>query len=395
MKIYLATTSQIKSSAVTKFLTDKSIPIEELITFDCSALALPEQPRNCGMTCAILRLNFMIEKLGLGLSTSSTNNNILCIAIENSIDGDFGPGPISDVCNIVMMRKTIKQFYYNETYMNIPKEYYTLMKEFLNQPKYDKIINGRYVYGFDKTFGSMLAEKNPNVDKNNWNTLFNGKDRSQVIIECLGSCFYKIECSKNNLDQVIENGPIYPNFPKPGIDFKYFYSFVSDYENYEILKNELFSRHENNLVNLVLPLGNRGLVFGFELGVDFRACIIPVQKVGKVPGEKVLISCEEEYGNDAFCISMDLFDKFYKTQFQNNIIRILIVDDLLATGNSIIATIKLIGQLSKKYGFKFVIYCSTVFKIDSLYESAKTAIATELTRYENCLVNSDFLDVIY
>lgn len=129
---------------------------------------------------------------------------------------------------------------------------------------------------------------------------------------------------------------IIEDFPKKGISFKDVTPLLSDSESYrECIK--LFCDQLKDLdVDLILGPEARGFLFGtsvaYELGVGF----VPVRKEGKLPSETEIIEYELEYGTDKLEIHKDAIKKGQK---------VAIVDDLLATGGTVEAIIKLIEKM--------------------------------------------------
>lgn len=129
---------------------------------------------------------------------------------------------------------------------------------------------------------------------------------------------------------------IIEDFPKKGISFKDVTPILSDPESYrECIK--LFCDELKDLdVDLILGPEARGFLFGtsvaYELGVGF----IPVRKEGKLPYETEVIKYDLEYGTDKLEIHRDAIKKGQK---------VAIIDDLLATGGTVEAIIKLIEKM--------------------------------------------------
>ena len=138
-----------------------------------------------------------------------------------------------------------------------------------------------------------------------------------------------------------------PVFPKPGIIYRDITTLLqnSDGLSYVIDHfSELFS--EQN-IDYVIGIESRGFIFGAPIAYKFGAGFVPVRKAGKLPAEIHSIEYELEYGSDKLEIHQDAIQPES---------RILIVDDLIATGGTAAATAELIHKLGcELIGFAFII----------------------------------------
>ena len=127
-----------------------------------------------------------------------------------------------------------------------------------------------------------------------------------------------------------------PDFPKPGIVFKDITTLTKDPEGFRAAVDAMAERYAEAGVDLVVGIESRGFVFGsavaYKLGVGF----VPARKSGKLPAQTVSAEYELEYGTDAIEIHRDAIGRGQ---------RILIVDDLLATGGTAAATANLVSGL--------------------------------------------------
>ena len=138
-----------------------------------------------------------------------------------------------------------------------------------------------------------------------------------------------------------------PDFPKPGVSFKDISTLIKDGEAFQEAIVMLVEAFRQEDVDLVVGVESRGFIFGapvaYELGVGF----VPVRKPGKLPAETVKVEYQLEYGTDALEIHKDAILPGQK---------VLIVDDVLATGGTMAATAQLIEKLGGRItGFAFVI----------------------------------------
>lgn len=126
------------------------------------------------------------------------------------------------------------------------------------------------------------------------------------------------------------------DFPKEGIIFRDITHLMNDGMAYKFATEQIVNFAKEKNIDLVVGPEARGFIFGcpvsYELGVGF----VPVRKPGKLPREVIEYEYNLEYGKNTLSIHKDSIKKGQK---------VLIVDDLLATGGTIVATIKLIEQL--------------------------------------------------
>src|SRR3984957_17528910 len=139
-----------------------------------------------------------------------------------------------------------------------------------------------------------------------------------------------------------------PNFPKPGILFYDITTLLKDRNGYATLVDAL-AAHYIGLedVDLVLGIEARGFIFGPALAYRLNAGFVPVRKPGKLPAETAKVSYELEYGSNGLEIHKDPIEKGQL---------VLIVDDLLATGGTAVATAQLAEGLGGQIaGLAFVV----------------------------------------
>jgi adenine phosphoribosyltransferase len=129
---------------------------------------------------------------------------------------------------------------------------------------------------------------------------------------------------------------IVPDYPKPGITFKDITPLMNDGEAYKYATDQIVSYAKDKQIDLIVGPEARGFIIGcpvaYSLGIGFA----PVRKEGKLPRETVKVSYGLEYGSDVLTIHKDAIQPGQ---------RVLITDDLLATGGTIDATIQLVEQL--------------------------------------------------
>ncbi|MFC1745284.1 adenine phosphoribosyltransferase [Candidatus Riflebacteria bacterium] len=138
-----------------------------------------------------------------------------------------------------------------------------------------------------------------------------------------------------------------PDFPKAGIIFKDITPLLQDKEAFRALIDEWVKINENKAIDLVVGPESRGFIFAPPLAYALNAGFIPVRKPGKLPFTTVKAEYALEYGTDAVHIHTDAIKKGQK---------ILLVDDLLATGGTAAACCELIKELGGELvGIQFLV----------------------------------------
>jgi adenine phosphoribosyltransferase len=138
-----------------------------------------------------------------------------------------------------------------------------------------------------------------------------------------------------------------PDFPKAGILFYDVTTLLQDREGFQMAVEAMAAPHLGQPVDLVVGIESRGFIFGSALADRLKTGFAPVRKAGKLPSRTRSASYSLEYGNDSLEIHEDA-----ATRGQ----RVLIVDDLLATGGTAAATVGLVKALGADVvGVQFLI----------------------------------------
>lgn len=138
-----------------------------------------------------------------------------------------------------------------------------------------------------------------------------------------------------------------PDFPKKGIIFKDITTLLKDRHAFRHVIDEIAGKFKGKKVDFVLSVEARGFIFGAAVAYKLGAGVVPVRKKGKLPFKTHVVTYDLEYGTDTLEIHQDAFRKGT---------RILIVDDLLATGGTTKAVVELVERMGGKVaGIAFVI----------------------------------------
>jgi adenine phosphoribosyltransferase len=127
-----------------------------------------------------------------------------------------------------------------------------------------------------------------------------------------------------------------PDFPKAGILFYDVTTLLRDPEGFKLSIDTLSEPYTGQGISLVVGIESRGFILGAAVADRLGAGFVPVRKVGKLPSTKIRVSYDLEYGTDSLEMHSDAIDKGQK---------VLVVDDLLATGGTARATVDLVRQL--------------------------------------------------
>jgi adenine phosphoribosyltransferase len=127
-----------------------------------------------------------------------------------------------------------------------------------------------------------------------------------------------------------------PDFPKPGILFYDVTTLLRDPDGFRLSIDTIATPFSNRGITLVVGIESRGFILGAAVADRIGAGFVPVRKPGKLPSASVRATYDLEYGSDSLEMHRDAIDQGQ---------RVLIVDDLLATGGTARATVDLVKQI--------------------------------------------------
>ena len=127
-----------------------------------------------------------------------------------------------------------------------------------------------------------------------------------------------------------------PNYPKPGIMFRDITTLLKDREGFAMVIDQLSDRYYNKKIDIIAGIEARGFIIGAALAVRMKLGFVPIRKKGKLPGPTVGVSYKLEYGEDHIEIHQDAIQKGE---------RVLLVDDLIATGGTALGAAELIRRI--------------------------------------------------
>jgi adenine phosphoribosyltransferase len=143
-----------------------------------------------------------------------------------------------------------------------------------------------------------------------------------------------------------------PDFPKPGILFKDITPVLADPKLFRSTIDYFAELHAGSHIDVVVGMESRGFLFGAPLAMDLSAAFVPARKPGKLPYDSIEVSYSLEYGTATLVMHSDAVRRGQK---------VLVVDDLLATGGTASATCKLVERLGGH-----VVACCFVIELDFL-----------------------------
>lgn len=129
-----------------------------------------------------------------------------------------------------------------------------------------------------------------------------------------------------------------PNYPKEGILFRDITTLIGNSEAFFDLINHFKTRYENQKIDYIVGLESRGFVFGSALAYALKVGFVPIRKKGKLPYKTISKSYALEYGEDSIEIHIDAFG-------EKKGARVVLIDDLIATGGTASAGVELIEAI--------------------------------------------------
>ncbi len=127
-----------------------------------------------------------------------------------------------------------------------------------------------------------------------------------------------------------------PDFPKPGILFYDITTLLKEPQGYRAVIDDLTARYRDGRISKVVGIESRGFILGAPLAYNLGSGFVPVRKSGKLPADVFEVKYNLEYGASSLAIHRDAVAMEE---------RVLVVDDLLATGGTAAATVDLLRKL--------------------------------------------------
>jgi len=347
IKVVIASQNAHKIQAVSNAFKDKFLDDNiQFIVYKTASL-IPEQPigKDVALKGAQNRLN--------GIEHDAILSDY-CIAIESYIEQSPSTASWYDV-GLILLRDASqpgKDMILLTKPTHIPHQFIQLAAQMSDATKITAA-------GYPVTIGQAIASSftDRTIDSHDWHSQpeFGGVSRHELLQEALFKALHVQEI--NELKHQIVT---YPDFPKPGILFSDFLPILSNAKTFGICIDLLASYYKTKNISAVVGLESRGFILGAALAHKLGIGFVPVRKPGKLPGPVFSVSYQKEYGSDTLVISQSALQKSQ---------RVLIIDDLIATGGSARAAIDLV-KLAGGVPVEFV----SLLQIKELAEMAKLSI---------------------
>ncbi|MBP6870290.1 adenine phosphoribosyltransferase [Candidatus Babeliales bacterium] len=213
--------------------------------------------------------------------------------------------------------------------------------------------------GYSMTVGSAIQQSfvDKIINPLDWHreVEFGGVSRQQILKDALFKVLHADEL--NFIKNLVVS---YPDFPKPGIIFANFLPILNNPQAFAMTIDLLVQRYKALNLNAVIGLESRGFILGAALAYELGVSFVPFRKPGKLPGPIYSVNYQKEYGFDTLVVSQDSLQPGQ---------RVIIIDDLIATGGSARAAIELV-HLTGAQPIEFV----SLLKVAALEEQAYLSI---------------------
>jgi adenine phosphoribosyltransferase len=302
----------------------------ELISCKSSS-SIPEQP--VGYECALRGARNRIASVSTDLIADAD----YVVSIENYIEPSARQEFWNDIGLVLIKHQRTNQERITLSPATlIPVEYVSAAQAKAGS---EGISADGYAVSIGQTIHDSFAPRV--IDPQDWHkeSEFGGISRQELLEQAIfkGLSFDAIEQLKTHINY-------YPDFPKPGILFADFLPILKDAQAFSLCIDLLAQRYKGRNIEVIVGLESRGFILGAALAHKLGVGFVPVRKPGKLPGATHAVTYKKEYGTDTLVIAQGAFKKDQ---------RVLIIDDLIATGGSARAAIELV-QLAGGNPVEFV-----------------------------------------
>lgn len=380
MKVVLASESPVKVSAVESVLPEGI----ELVCLGIENHHRTPQPLDDGgRACAELRLRDILNYLqdidekeeGKGKAEGLAISDLdAIIVMENYMSREYG-GRVFDI-GYVMIYWMQESLSYVELTEKVEIPDYNLFRVMMSSPcpglsKEEGGSDGpAYLKGVSRSYGELLHEQDDSIPANNWTgSIGNGqgdiRDRGELLSDALSRCLERLSMDQSFLSMIRGKFRYYSDFPEPGVNFMDWHDIFLDSSTSKSLIGYLSRKYADHTdskfgrIDYVLGLESRGYLLALPMAMSMGCGFIPLRKPGKLPDPKVRREYTKEYGKDILELRADLPPG-----------RVVIVDDVLATGGSLRAA----AELARDAGHT-VVDCVVVRDVPPLREKARSHLS--------------------
>jgi adenine phosphoribosyltransferase len=164
------------------------------------------------------------------------------------------------------------------------------------------------------------------------------------------------------------------DFPKPGIGFKDITPVIHDAESFSFVIERMISWAKKKKPQLIVGIESRGFLFASPVAHKLGLGLAIIRKKGKLPGRTVCVKAPNEYAVEYFEMHADCLDRGQ---------RVLIIDDLIATGSSSVSAIDLVKKLGGKVvGFMVLVELSFLNGVDFIKKTHPDVDLFSLIKFE-------------
>jgi adenine phosphoribosyltransferase len=349
-------------------VAEKLFPLKQfsLSFMNCDECKLPMLPINCVERCAKIKLDYAKRKTFpkmfdyyISIETG--------IEIDNE-DDDSSEYP-QEICIVLIEHKGLIGYSGNDVGFSVPFNYYQQLTKFFQ----DESLK---IQGYNTTIGDLMIPNGNSVEKENWIEMHHGTSRHIQIEDQIKLAKFHLIESLLTAKSLLSNCKLYTEFPENstenitveskgtfGTMFSDFFSIVREYKNIEKLMDLIADQYRFSSIDYVIGPESRGFL-GFGLSCTLGIGFIPVREKGKLPGN--LLSLTYEVGN-----------KINTIEIPNDIptgSRVLIFDDLIATGSSLKAVCDLVELTSC-----IIVDCILIREMIALREEALKKVGRHYT----------------
>lgn len=318
---HLTSTSAIKLEALRKFLGDDADSSFEIIGHDTSGCGNPEQP--VGHLNTLICCKRRIEWLMRQMPQLLRSKNHIIVSIENGIEKNQD-NVCQDYAHVMIYIPGDRYWHAKSEGIDFPLDYWDEAKSSSVESE----------FGWSITVGDIF-HKRTGCDKKNWMKEHAKQDRLYQITDAL--TMWTDTNQHRHYSYLEANTRYVSDFPKQGVMFKDLSPILANGPMFEKLLDQCqFELSTLTGIDIIVGLESRGFIYGAALAAKIGVGFVPIRKKNKLPPPFLSKEYEKEYGKDTFEIASDIIPIGA---------RVLIVDDLLATGGSFACAIDLILSL--------------------------------------------------